>query len=177
MKIADKIEGITRDKKLTAVMILGCGGLLLILLSSLLPEGSSKSETAQPAFESSSYSIEDYCGETERRLEGFLSSIDGAGRVRVYLTVGTQEQYVFAKEKKASRSENKNEEDESYVIIGKGNEKNALIETVKTPEITGAVVACSGCGDPVVTERIYKAVSAALGIPSAKIFVTKLNGS
>ena len=63
------------------------------------------------------------------------------------------------------------------MMIGGGNGKSALIETVEVPEITGAVVACTGCDSPIVAERIYKAVSAALGIPSGKIFVTKLEGS
>ena len=63
------------------------------------------------------------------------------------------------------------------MIIGGGNEKNALIETIETPEITGAVIACTGCDSPTVRERIYKAVAAALGIPTGKIYVTKLIAS
>jgi stage III sporulation protein AG len=46
------------------------------------------------------------------------------------------------------------------------------VETVKAPEITGAVVICSGCGSPVVEERIYKATAAALDISTSDIYVT-----
>lgn len=177
MKIAEKIGSMKKDKKtVTAVMILGMGGLLLIMLSSLLP-GKKQSGGTQEYVSSSGFSDSaDYCHETERKLESFLETIDGAGKVRVYLTVGTDQRYVYAREEKLSRSENKTEEEEKYVMIGGGNEKSALIETVEVPEITGAVIACTGCDSPVVTERIYKAVSAALGIPSGKIFVTKLEG-
>lgn len=177
MKIAEKIGNIKKDKKtVTAVTILGMGGLLLIMLSSFLPE---KKQTSRIQGSVSSSDLSDsagYCHETEQKLESFLETIEGAGKVRVYLTVGTDQRYVYAREEKFSRSENKTEEEEKYVMIGGGNGKSALIETVEVPEITGAVIACTGCDSPVVTERIYKAVSAALGIPSAKIFVTKLEG-
>ena len=177
MKIAEKIGSIKKDKKaVTAVTLLGTGGLLLIMLSSLLP-GKKESGRLPEADSSAEFSdSEDYCHETERKLEEFLETIEGAGKVKVYLTVGTEQRYVYAREEKLSRSENKTEEEEKYVMIGGGNGKSALIETVEVPEITGAVIACTGCDSPVVTERIYKAVSAALGIPSGKIFVTKLEG-
>lgn len=177
MKIAEKLGIMKKDKKaLTAVMLLGTGGLLLIMLSSLLT-GEKKTGRSEEEISSTDFSDHtDYCHETERRLENFLKTIEGAGDVRVYLTVGTDQRYVYAREEKISRSENKTEEEEKYVMIGGGNGKSALIETVEVPEITGAVIACTGCDSPVVTERIYRAVSAALGISSGKIFVTKLEG-
>lgn len=180
MKIAEKIGSMKKDKKtVTAVMILGIGGLLLIMLSSVFPEKTQDqtNETAAVLHQNAQTDSDAYCRETEEKLEKFLSSVEGAGDVKVYLTVGTDERYVYAKEGKQSFSENKTEEEEKYVIIGGGNEKNALIETIETPEITGAVVACTGCDSPIVTERIYKAVSAALGIPTGKIYVTKLIAS
>ncbi len=177
MKISEKIGSMKKDKKtVTAVMLLGTGGLLLIMISSLFSGKEEKRGTAENIRSSDFTDSADYCRETERRLEGFLETIEGAGNVRVYLTVGTDQRYVYAREEKHSRSENKTEEEEKYVMIGGGNGKSALIETVEVPEITGAVIACTGCDSPIVTERIYRAVSAALGISSGKIFVTKLEG-
>lgn len=175
MNITEKFKSMKGDKKtVTAVMVLGIGGLLLIMLSSFVPGKKQADESPMNENGSGVYDSADYCHETEKRLEGFLKTIEGAGSVKVYLTVGTEQRYVYAREEKLSRSENKTEEEEKYVMIGGGNGKSALIETVEVPEITGAVVACTGCDSPVVTERIYRAVSAALGIPSGKIFVTKL---
>jgi stage III sporulation protein AG len=48
------------------------------------------------------------------------------------------------------------------------------VETIEAPEITGAVIVCGGGGDAAVREQIYKAASAALGIPTAKIYVAKI---
>ncbi len=174
MEIPEKIKNMKSDRKMmTAVIVLGAAGLLLIMLSGFT-DGSKKSspssETALPAGMSS----ESYCSETEKRLEGFLQRIDGAGEVRAFLKVGSEQRYVYATEGKKTVSDNKAEEEEKYVMIGGNGGKNALIETVEAPEIEGAVILCSGCGDPAVREQVYRAAAAALGIPTAKIYVARL---
>ena len=176
MKIPDKIMNMKTDKKMmTAVVVLGIAGLLLIMISSLIPE---KKKNDSVAAESASVTdmsdAESYCSETEKRLEKFLSNINGVGNVKVYLTVGSSERYVYAAEGRHSKTENKTEEEHKYVIIGTNGSKSALIETVNSPKIVGAVVACSGCSSPVVQEEIYRTVSTALGIPTSQIYVTKL---
>lgn len=168
----NKIRESLGGKKAAAVTILGMAGLFLVMLSSILPD---KKQTEAPdAAEFQTYTAEEYCRSTEKRLEEFLKNIEGAGDVEVYLTVGTTERYVYAAEEKKTMSENKTEREAKYVIVGGGGEREPLIETVEVPEITGAVVVCKGCGDPAVQERIYRAASAALGIPTGKIYVTKM---
>lgn len=175
MEIADKLKSMKKDKKrVTVITALGICGLFLIMLSAVIPddkESSAKEGTVQRA---ESVDTDGYCRETEQKLADFLSSIDGAGRVRVYLTVGSGERYVYAEEGRLSSSGDKTEEERKYVMTDGESGRSALVETVRCPEITGAVVACSGCGDPAVCEKIYKAVSAALDIPTGKIYVTKL---
>ncbi len=174
MEITKKLKNMPKDKRMmTVVVILGITGLVLIMISSLVPKEEKTDELEYTTTEKIS-SAEDYRIETEKRLENFLSSIDGAGNVKVYLTVGSDERYIYATEGRRSKSENKTEEERKYVMIGGGSDKSALIETVETPAITGAVIACSGFDSPTVQEQIYRAVSAALGIPTGKIYVTKL---
>ncbi|MDE6502202.1 MAG: hypothetical protein K2L10_08975 [Ruminococcus sp.] len=174
MEWAEKFRDLPKEKKLLAVvMAMGIAGLIFIMLSSVIPDGKNNNtpeyNTVSESSDSESYRIE-----TEKRLADFLSSIDGAGDVKVYLNVGSEERYVYATEGKRSKSENKTEEERKYVIIGSGNEKSALVETVQTPVITGAVIACGGYDNPAVQEQIYKAVSSALGISTGQIYVTKL---
>lgn len=174
MKITEKFDNLKDDKKMmTAVIVLGAAGLLLILISSLLPEKKDGVKEVTANKVSVVSEAEDYCSETEKKLEKFLGNISGTENVRVYLTVGSGERYVYASEGKKSKSENKTEEEKKYVIIGSGSEKNALIETVRTPVIEGAVVIFSGSGDAAVKEKLYHAVSAALGIPTSKIYVAE----
>lgn len=174
MEITEKFRNMSKDKRMmTAVTILGIAGLLLIMISSLVPEKKKTDESESKVVEET-VCAEDYRIETEKRLESFLCSIDGAGDVKVYLTVGSDERYIYATEGRRSKSEDKTEEERKYVMIGGGSDKSALIETVETPAITGAVIACSGFDSPTVQEQIYRAASAALGIPTGKIYVTKL---
>ena len=173
MEVIEKIRELLKNRKWAVFMtVCGTAGLLLIMISSLLPD-----KKAAPAVKAERQSVCDtaaYCMDTEKRLEAFLSEIEGAGEVKVYITVGSEQRYVYATEGRHSRSDNKTEEEEKYVIVGGGSEKNALIETVEAPEITGAVIVCGGGGDAAVREQIYKAASAALGIPTAKINVAKI---
>lgn len=170
MELVEKIKRIAGEKKsAAAITVLGVAGLLLIMISSFLPENKKEKSPVDTAPE---YSAGSYCRETEEKLEDFLKKIDGAGEVDVYITVGTGVQYVYAAEEKRSVSENKTEEEEKYVMVG-GNSREPLLEKIEAPEITGAVIVSTGCGSPAVEERIYRAASAALGIPTYKIYVTK----
>ncbi len=174
MEVPETFKNMKKDKRMmTAVVVLGALGILLILLPSLLSGGSRGSSADTP--ELSTISAEEYCADTQQRLEGFLRHIDGAGEVRVFLKVRSEQRYVYATEGKQSRSENKTEEEEKYVLIGGSSGRSALIETIEAPEIEGAVILCAGGDIPAVQERIYRAVSAALGIPTAKIYVAGLD--
>lgn len=172
MGLYEKLCGLRGNKRsAAAVGILGTAGLLLIMVSSLAAD---KNEIPQTDDRQTTDIAQSYCMETEARLEAFLEKIEGAGDVKVYLTVGTGERYIYAAEEKRSESDNRIDKEEKYVIVGGSSSREPLIEAVETPEITGAVVICSGCGSPVVEERIYKAASAALGLPTSKIYVTEM---
>ncbi len=159
-----------KEKKTAVITVLGVVGLFLIMISTVLPDKKQPAPTAE--ISDNIQDNESYRIETENRLEEFLEKVDGAGDVEVYLTVGSSERYIYVSEGKKVKSDNKTEEENKYVIFG--SEKEPLVETVETPEITGAVIACTGGGSPVVEERIYKAASAALGISTSKIYVTKM---
>lgn len=176
MEVLKKIAAMPKEKKITAAMVtFGIIGMLLIMISSFLPEEKSRS-SADMRQAADMSEAESYQDAVQTRLEEFLGSIDGAGRVKVYITVGSQQRYVYATEGRRNITDNKTEEEEKYVIVGSGSEKEALVETVEVPEIRGAVIACTGGGSAAVREQIYRAASAALGIPTGKIYVTSLKG-
>ena len=144
MKLNELINKLVSGKKSAAIIVAaGTLGLCLIMISSLLPKENKKiPEKSQAEAEN----VTDYCIETEKKLTDFLSRIDGVGKVNVLVTLNNREEYVYAKEGRKVISDNKTEEEEEYVMIGGSGEKSALIETVKTPEISGVVIACSGSG-------------------------------
>jgi len=168
--------GMKKEKRMMrAVVIFGAAGLLLIMLSPVLSGGSSRSSSVKTP-ELTSVSGEEYCAGMQQKLEAFLRNVEGAGEVKVFLKVGSEQRYVYATESRQSRSDNRSEEEEKYVLIGGNSGKSALIETIETPVIEGAVILCSGGRDPAVQERIYRAASAALGISTARIYVAVSNG-
>ena len=172
MEIAEKLRSLLDKKgKVTLVTLLGCAGLLLIMLSSVMPE---ERHEPQPPAETETADAEDYRDSAEKRLESFLRGVEGAGQVKVCLTVGSGERTVYASEDKSSRSADRTEEESKYVIIGGNSDRSALVEKTELPEITGAAVLCTGGASPVVQERIYKAVSPILGLPSSRIYVTEM---
>lgn len=107
---------------------------------------------------------------TENRLSEVLMSIEGVGKAKVLVNVSSTEEYVYAEEFKQGSSSTENE----IVIIDSGSSKEALIKKVKIPEISGIVIVCEGGDDPQVCEKVYKAVSTALKIPSSRIYVAEM---
>lgn len=171
MGILDKVKEIAGNKSsVVGITLLGTAGAVLLFLSGFIDR--EDEEPVIAAEKPFTDDVQSFCRESEERLEAFLENIEGAGEVEVYLTVGSGERYIYASEEKHSESENKRDSEEKYVIVGGSSSREPLIETVKTPEITGAVIVCEGCGSPVVEERMYHAASAALGIPTADIYVT-----
>jgi len=82
----------------------------------------------------------------EARLVQTIEKIDGSGRVEVLLTLESGVQEVNADDRSAE-----------YL-----------------PRVNGVTVVCDGGGDPVVVERITKAVTTALAITSTHVCVIKM---
>ena len=94
------------------------------------------------------------------------------------LTVESTEEYVYAEEVKQSKTggvDNKSQQNENkLVLIEQNGQKEALVQQIKKPTVSGVVVVCEGGGNATVCENIYKTVSTALGIPISNIYVAKI---
>ena len=163
MKIsAEKIRKMISGRRfLTAAVIMGAVGMLLILFSG---NGSSPKKPEQE--KSSFCGSDEYRESLEERLEDMLSRIQGVGDVKVTLTLSASEEYVYAVE----NSVNGDRVSTEYVIADKGG----IITRIDSPKVTGAVIVCEGGGNTQVCEKIYKAVSVALGIPANRICVVRM---
>jgi len=174
MRLIDKVkEIISRKNSGRIVIAAGVLGLCLIMISTFTAKPSRKEEK-EPDTQSSATKEVDFCKDAEERVSAFLRNIEGVGDVQVLVTVNSSEEYVYATEGKKTSSGDKKEEDRKYVMVGNGANKTGLLETVRVPEISGIVIACSGGDSAAVQERIYKAVGAAFSVPVGRIYVTKL---
>lgn len=166
----EKIRGFLKNSGVKLIVVLGLAGMVLILFSDIF---SSDKKTVQKDTEQEMIvtDYESYVSGMEKRLEGTLEKISGVGKVQVMITAAGSGEYIYAKDEKTDTDESRISKDEKYVVIGGGGDKKALVRKIANPEIMGVVVVCEGGESNVVKEKVYKAVAAALGIPSQKIFV------
>ncbi len=148
------------------IVILGLLGIGCILLSSF------KTPEKEEPQQETEFSVEDYRIQLQSQLEDMLHSIAGVGSVEVLVTIGGSEQYHYAQEDEKLVTDQQVRTNNTYVTIG-GSNKEALIESVSHPQITGVVVVCDGGSSNIVKESVYQAVSVACGIPSSCIYVTQ----
>lgn len=106
----------------------------------------------------------------EKSLTEVLSSIEGVGKTKVLVNIASTEEYIFAEEYKNTSGGSESE----IVIIDNGSQKEALLKKINVPEVSGIVIVCEGGDDPKICEKVYKAVSTALKIPSSRIYVAEM---
>ena len=173
-KLINSIKGkLNKEKGLKLIVVLGLIAIALILFSEFIPQKNEEKVNTKSSTEANKFQQE-----MESKLTNTLSTINGVGRVNVMLTVSCTEEYVYAEEVKDSKSNdtNKNtiQNENKYVLIDSNGEKEALVKKVLNPQINGVVIVCEGGGSVKVCESTYRTVSTVLGIPTNKIYVTKI---
>lgn len=159
-----------KEKVLRIAVFAGIIGMILILVSNI-GEDKEEQKTTDLASDNIEFNLtETYNLKMETELKEILMTIKGVGKADVLLTITSTEEYVYAETQKNTSSGSEN----NYVIIDGGSKKEALVKKVNTPQISGVVIVCEGGGNAKVSEKIYRAVSTALGIPTTKIYVTEM---
>ena len=158
-----KLRSLFDRYKFVLVVILA--GVVLLLLPSF---GGEKRDGG--AVESSQESGSDpfQVEELERKLEQALAQIDGVGEVRVVLTLQS------GQDSQSTVDEGRTEAEVTNVVIsaGSGVEGTVTLQQL-SPQFQGALVVCSGGGEPTVQLRLVEAVSALTGLGADKISVCK----
>ncbi|MDO4944109.1 MAG: stage III sporulation protein AG [Ruminococcus sp.] len=169
-------ETFSGKNKTKFLFIIGIAGMLLILLSELIPD----KETANQVNESQSAvtqgdETELYKQQIQTELTELLTKIQGVGDCKVMVTVEGTTEYVYAENiSRYNDTDNERVSDKyenNIVFTEKDGEKQALVKKIIKPQINGVVVVCEGGGNVQVSERVIKAVSTALNLSSGKICV------
>lgn len=138
--------------------------LLLGLVIILIPTGSSKKTEADTSGEAVGLSAPLFSvTEEEDRLQRVLEQIEGAGEVRVLLSLRST----------ASRELAQGEEEPLVISTGSGRQSTVEL-WYDYPEYLGAVIISSGASSARVKLDITQAVSAFTGLGSDKITVIKM---
>lgn len=175
-------------------VIIGIVGLLLLVIA--LPDGRSDTgrsgdasadhlaagqETTQ---ESGSSGMDDpvqsATEDLERRLEETLSLIDGAGKVRVMLTLKDTGEKVVEKDTTrrsggSASAEETSDVSQSTVFSKNGSEETPYISNELTPQVEGVLVVAQGGGDSLVKQNILQSVMALFPLEAHKITIVKMS--
>lgn len=123
----------------------------------------------------------------ESRLEDILSTVRGAGKVRVLVTYATAGERVAATVSTtdesvaetsggttATRSE-QSREMKQPATISTENGQSPIILVEREPEIRGVIVVAEGAADPAVRMNLQRAVQAVTGVSLSCIEVFEMN--
>lgn len=182
--IKNKFANLFKEEKFKKIIIIaGFAGIALIFLSNFFSSCTNNEKTKEETVTFNS-DIASYKEETEKNLADIVSSIDGAGNTRVYVTVDSSTECIYAANDKNSITENRGDStsdnntttEKTYITVrlSDGTEQAVLLKQVE-PKIRGVLVLCSGGGNKVINGRVLEAVTKALNISSAKVCVTKLS--
>lgn len=167
--IMDKLKKFKDDPIFPKVLI--AAGIVLMLII-LLSDFSGKDDKDKSASDVNSdfLTADTYTLNMEEKLREILISIEGVGKAEVLVNVSSTEEYVYAEEYRQGT----NQTESSIVVIDKGSAKSALVKKVNNPGVSGIVIVCEGGDDPKICEKVYKAVSTALNIPTNRIYVAEM---
>ena len=117
IKIKEKlIDLFKQDKKTFLIVVIGFACIILIVLSEIDTVDSQKDENIKSLTTESN----EYCAYLEQRVEDVVSSIDGAGKVKVMITISETTEYVYAQNQNGTKKTNKDSEN-SDSNQGSGN--------------------------------------------------------
>ena len=169
-KLSEKLK---KDKKLLLTVAAGILGIVFIVISEFIPKSSyKKAETG----EQNNNTVSSYEETLEKRLESIISSVDGAGRVQVMVTLDTSEQTQYAKDENSKSGDKTSEKSYEKKFVLTDDDSGVVLKTTE-PEVRGVIVVCDGGDNAAVKNGITSAVRAALSVDSNKITVLKMKNS
>ena len=167
-------------------LILGIFGVLLLVIA--LPAdqtGKKGSEAAQTVVEETTQQTgqeraDDATAALEKRLEETLSLIDGAGKVRVMITLKDTGEKVVEKDvtRRTDTDTGGNENSDlsqSSVYEKDGSTETPYVSNEMTPQVEGVLVVAQGGGNSLVKQNILQSVMALFPLEAHKITIVKMS--
>lgn len=187
------------------LLLLIFGGILLLVIS--IPtggrqkksadevepqEGMTVGEKMQEQTESTIKSWEDgedlaYRSMLETELEELLETMEGAGDVRVMITLGASRELIVDRDGNSSHKRTTEadsaggsrlveevRDENNCIYVGSGQEKNPFVTQTRYPEVEGVVVVAQGGGNSRLRAEISETVQVLFGIGAHKVKVLKM---
>ncbi|MDE5802675.1 MAG: stage III sporulation protein AG [Lachnospiraceae bacterium] len=204
----EKVKAMAKDKNNLLVLVLA--GVLLMVIALPIDNGkknekaSEKEGSASESTNNSSYlyaeeentgaqgqlymgSAEEYTAMMEKKLEDLLGQMEGAGEVRVIITLRSSSEKIVEKDAPVSRTDtaeadsgggtrtvNSVETGESTVYANEGNYSEPYVIKTISPQVEGVVVLAEGAGSGSVSKNIVDVIQVLFGIDAHQVKVIKL---
>lgn len=148
------------------VIIILAIGIILMLLPSSKMDAQEKSVISDDT---------DNILSVEEQLSQILSSVKGAGKVQVMLSIAYGEEIFYqTNDSYSADSERISDSKNTVTITGSDRNQSGLIRQVNPAVYSGAIVVCQGADNPTVRLAIMEAVSKVTGLKTDKISVLKM---
>ena len=168
------IELISGDKKKVVIIAVAVLGIILIVFSSVFQASDKAEETTDtvstPTFDEGAYTLR-----LEAKLEDMISSVYGAGKTKVIVTLDCDYETVYARDGSYSQDSDSSNEKNEYIIIGSEEKEGGLLLKTVTPRVRGVAVVCEGGNLPQVENAVSELLSAVLDVGTNHISVSKIN--
>ena len=153
---------IEKYKYMLLVLLVGLGLLLI-------PENKQSETTQIQATQRETERVD------EKELSDILQTVEGAGQVRVMLSVAAGEKTIYQTDQDISGiGENNKSKTETVIVSDAQRNEVGLIKQIDSPVYLGAIVICQGANSPTVKLAITQAVSKITGLSTEKICVLKM---
>lgn len=203
----EKIKAMAKDKNNLLVLVLA--GVLLMVIALPVDSGKKKekdsenSSSASGNINNNSYlytgeentgvqgqlymgSAEEYTAMMERKVEELLGQMEGAGQVKVIITLRSSSEKVVEKDAPVSRTDtteadsgggtrtvNSVETGESTVYTSEGSYSEPYVIKTISPQVEGVVVLAEGAGSGSVSKNISDVIQVLFGIDAHQVKVIK----
>lgn len=108
-------------------------------------------------------------------LAQILSQVDGAGDVKVLLTVEAGEETLYQTDEDTSvTSESNTTQISTVTVTSAQKDEHGLVRQTNPPTYKGAIIVCQGADDPQIQLAIVNAVSKVTGLGADRISVLKM---
>lgn len=166
------LSGIKKDKKQLLIITIAAIGIILIVISDF---GALKADTEETTTaESNIFSEAEYTENLENKLEDMISSLNGAGRTKVSVTLECDYETVYARDGSYSQKDGASDEENEYIIIDSDKQEGGLVLKTVTPKVRGVAVLCEGGDLPQVEIAVCEMLEALLDVGANHISVSKI---
>lgn len=171
-ELAQTLKNLKTDKKSLLILAVAAAGIILIVISDFSDTSSYDEETTSPQV--TEFSEEEYTFRLEKKLEEMISSLNGAGRTKVTVTLECDYETVYARDGSYSQKDGASDEENEYIIIDSDKQEGGLVLKTVTPKVRGVAVLCEGGDLPQVKNAVSEMLGALLDVGSNHISVSKI---